>query len=122
MRKSHNFRELIIWKDAMELVQEVYLTTMNLTQEEKFGLKSQMERCAISLPSNIAEGAGRDTDKDFLRFLNIAMSSSYELETQLLLAHRLYSIDIEKTLDLLRAWQLKTGAFIRKIKSDYSPS
>jgi four helix bundle protein len=80
----HNFRELNSWKVSFDLVKDVYLISGRLPENERFGLKSQIQRCAVSIPSNIAEGSGRSTDKDFLYFLNSAIASSYELETQLL--------------------------------------
>lgn len=69
----------------MVLVKEIYLLTENLPSEEKFGLISQLRRCAVSIPSNIAEGAGRNNAKEFNQFLGISSGSCYELETQLIL-------------------------------------
>lgn len=73
----------------MDLTQLVYEISMKLPKEEKYELVSQIKRCAVSIPSNIAEGAGRGTDKDFKRFLEMALGSCNELETQLLLSVRL---------------------------------
>jgi four helix bundle protein len=81
----HNFKELIIWQKSMNLVKEVFFKMQYLPIEEKFGLQSQIQRSCISIPSNVAEGCGRSSDKDFARFLEIALSSAYELETQLIL-------------------------------------
>ncbi|NEV92745.1 four helix bundle protein [Psychroflexus sp. YR1-1] len=81
-----NFREYDIWIDAMQLVQDVYDLVDNFPSNEKFILSSQITRSAISIPSNIAEGASRATEKDFARFLEIALGSSFELETQLRIA------------------------------------
>ncbi len=92
----HNFRELKIWQKAREFVREIYQTTANFPSEEKFGLVTQMQRAAVSIPSNIAEGAGRGSNKDFSRFLNIANGSAYELETQIYLAYDLNYIDSNK--------------------------
>ncbi len=92
----HNFRELKIWQKAREFVKEIYQTTANFPSEEKFGLTSQMQRAAISIPSNIAEGAGRGSNKDFSRFLNIANASAFELETQIYLAYDLNYIESNK--------------------------
>ena len=83
----HNFKELKVWQEAMSLAKDVFVITRNFPSEEKFGLTSQINRCSVSLPSNIAEGAGRQSDKEFNQFLNIALGSSYELETQLLLSN-----------------------------------
>lgn len=96
----HNFKELKIWQKGRSIVKEIYLTVSNFPPEEKFALTSQMKRAVISIPSNIAEGAGRKTDKDFLRFLDIANGSAFELETHLYLAFDLDFID-EETLNNL---------------------
>ena len=81
-----NFRELDIWKNGILLVKKVYLLVNTFPSKEKYGLSSQMSRSAISIPSNIAEGCSRDSQKDFSRFLQIALGSSFELETQLLIS------------------------------------
>lgn len=86
--KIHNFKELQVWQKAMELVVFVYQLTGNFPREEKLGLISQIQRCAISIPSNIAEGCGRVSEKEFKHFISIAMGSSFELETQLILAFK----------------------------------
>ena len=80
-----NFRKLDVWIDSRSLVKEIYNLTSTLPQTEKFRLISQMNRCSISIPSNIAEGSSKDSQKDFIRFLQISLGSSYELETQLIL-------------------------------------
>jgi len=85
----HKLEELKIWNKAMEVAEEVYLLTANFPNEEKFGLISQLRRSAGSIPSNIAEGAGRNTNGEFKNFLGIANGSSYELFTQLLLSIKL---------------------------------
>ncbi|MCK5028011.1 MAG: four helix bundle protein [Bacteroidales bacterium] len=82
----HNFKELIVWQKARKLVKEIYLIVNSLPDEEKFGINSQIKRASVSIPANIAEGAGRNTDNDFGRFLDIANGSSFELETLLILA------------------------------------
>tara|TARA_R110000772_G_scaffold239999_1_gene352107 strand:+ start:124 stop:483 length:360 start_codon:yes stop_codon:yes gene_type:complete len=78
-----NFRDLEIWKDSIKLVKVVYELTSALPDTEKFGLISQMNRCSVSIPSNIAEGCSKDSQKDFIRFLQISLGSAFELETQL---------------------------------------
>ncbi len=93
----HNFKELNVWKESMSLTKEIYSTTKNFPTEEKFELTSQLNRCAVSIPSNIAEGAGRQSDKEFNQFLNIALGSSFELETQLLLSTDFNYISKEQT-------------------------
>lgn len=83
------YQKLEIWQLGVELVKHVYVITNSLPDEEKFGLTSQLRRSAVSIPSNIAEGYGRGSDKDFRRFLLIARGSLYELETQLIIASEL---------------------------------
>lgn len=89
----HNFKELIVWKKARELSRDLYLLTDKFPKSEFFGLVSQIRRAAISIPSNIAEGAGRGSDIDFCRFLDIAIGSAFELENQIYLAADLGFID-----------------------------
>ncbi len=102
---KHNFRELKIWKDSILVVKSIYLLTAELPDDEKFGLKSQIQRCAVSVPSNIAEGSGRTTSKDFRNFLNISLSSSYELETQLIIINELFKIEIVEIIEKLHEVQ-----------------
>jgi len=85
----HKLEELKVWNKAMEIAEQTYLLSAQFPREEKFGLTSQIRRSAVSVPSNIAEGAGRSTKGEFKNFLSIASGSSYELLTQLILAHRL---------------------------------
>ncbi|WP_187264457.1 four helix bundle protein [Pontibacter beigongshangensis] len=83
----HSFKDLKIWQRSMDLAKVVYETTANFPSNEKYGLTSQINRAAVSVPSNIAEGAGRNSTKEFAQFLSIALGSAFELETQLILAH-----------------------------------
>lgn len=83
-----NYHELQIWQKSMELAEVIYKTTCEFPAWEKFGLVSQLRRAAVSIPSNIAEGNMRNSDKDFLRFINMALGSLAEMETQLELAKR----------------------------------
>ncbi len=112
---KHNFRELKIWKDSMSLVKLVYLTTQNLPANEKFGLISQINRAAVSIPSNIAEGSGRSTEKEFMHFLNIAISSSFELETQLILISDLFEIDTSICIDKIVELQKMISGFKKSL-------
>ena len=91
MIKRH--RKLSVWQKAMELTEHIYMFTQLLPADERFGLITQMRRCSVSIPSNIAEGAARHSDKEFLRFLNIAKGSIAELETQVILCSRLYKLN-----------------------------
>jgi len=88
-----NFRKLEVWAEAVELVKEVYHISEKLPKDQKFGLTSQMRRAAISIPANIAEGACRRTAIDFARFLDIAMGSSFELETYIELIDKVYKTE-----------------------------
>ena len=81
-----NFRNLLIWQKSMILVTKIYTVTNNFPKEEVFRLTSQIKRSAISIPSNIAEGLGRESSQEFLRFLNISIGSLFELQTQLEIA------------------------------------
>lgn len=85
----NRFKELLVWQKAIDLAVDVYQVTEKLPKEERFGLISQINRCVVSIPSNIAEGAGRNTSKEFNNFLGIAQGSSFELDTQLIISNRL---------------------------------
>jgi four helix bundle protein len=98
-----HYRDLIAWQKAMDLVVQVYHCTEPFPQREIFGLTNQMRRAAVSVPSNIAEGQGRATSKDFAHFLFIARGSLQELETQIIIAHRLSYLDEGTNGNLLNA-------------------
>ncbi len=97
----NKYENLIVWKKAMDLVEEVYNLVKILPEDEKFGLTSQIKRCSVSIPSNIAEGAGRNSKKEFRNFLSYANGSTTELETQLLLLTRLGFVENENIEPLL---------------------
>jgi four helix bundle protein len=97
----HRFKNLKVWQTGIDLVVLVYQSTKKFPSEEKFGLTSQINRSVVSICSNIAEGAGRGTDKEFKNFLSIALASSFELETQLILGNRLNFISEEELAPLL---------------------
>ena len=92
----HTYQQLRVWQKAREFVKDIYLATEALPGEEKFGLTSQIRRAAVSIPSNIAEGCGFNSDKQVNRFLEMAVSSSCELETQLFLSMDLGYIQSNK--------------------------
>jgi len=92
----HNFKELKVWQAGIEICKSIFELTRQFPVEEKFGLISQMTRSAVSIPSNIAEGCGRKSNKEFHQFLNIALGSSFELETQLIIAKEFNYITTEK--------------------------
>jgi len=87
-----NYQDLIAWQRAMDLVEKVYALTQRFPKEEVFGLTAQLRRAVVSVPSNIAEGEGRKSKPEFVRFLSIAHGSLREVETQLLIAVRLHFI------------------------------
>ena len=94
--------KLDAWKNAMDLVDDIYKVTNNFPPDERFGLRSQMRRSAVSVPSNIAEGAARKGDAEFANFINIAKGSLSELETQLIISKRQnYVEDISELIDLV---------------------
>ncbi len=81
-----DFKSLKIWQKGINLVVDIYKISKEFPQEESYGLTSQMRRSAVSIPSNIAEGSGRNSDKEFKRFLDISLGSLFELETQIIIA------------------------------------
>ena len=102
----HNFRELKIWQRSMDLAEIIYKLTASFPREEKYGMISQLQRCAVSIPSNISEGAGRATNKQFKYFLEMSMVSCNELQTQLELSFR-FSYMEKEVLDKTAAEALQ---------------
>ena len=102
MRKHiYNFRDLLIWQKAMDLVERIYRVTQGFPKEELYGMTSQIRRSAISVPSNISEGHARRSTKAYLSFLSVAYGSLAELETQLILCNRLGYLRDESSEELL---------------------
>ena len=91
----HQFEKLKIWQKAMDIAVHVYEISLLLPNDEKFNIIHQIKKCAVSIPSNIAEGSGRNSNKEFLQFLGIANGSTFELITQLILAKRLKLVNEE---------------------------
>jgi len=89
----HNFKKLDIWIKSMSLVKEIYILTNKFPKSEQFGMISQIQRSAVSVPANIAEGSAKSSNKDFSRFLEISMGSACELETLIILSKNLNYID-----------------------------
>lgn len=113
------YRELIVWQKSMKLVTLIYQIAKNFPKTEKFGLTSQIQRCAISIPSNIAEGYGRNSLNDYIRFLNISNGSLYELQTQIEIAYNLKYIKKEIFMDVYedsREIERMMSSLIRKLK------
>jgi four helix bundle protein len=96
-----SFRDLVVWQKAMNLVELVYAISKSFPADERYALTSQLRRASVSVPSNIAEGYGRNSTLDYVRFLQIALGSSYELETQLELAVRLHFAGVDEVKDAL---------------------
>jgi four helix bundle protein len=88
-----NFRDLEVWQSSVLFVKKIYIITDSFPKEEKFGLVSQINRSAVSIPSNIAEGCSRTSQKDFSRFLQISLGSAFELETQIEIAKEIGFVD-----------------------------
>ncbi len=86
---NSDFKQLMVWQKAMSLVEDIYILIKSLPNEERFGLCDQMRRCSISIPSNIAEGHRRNSNKEFIHFISISRGSIAELETQLIICQRL---------------------------------
>lgn len=97
--KTH--KDLEVWKRAVDLSTEIYTKTKNFPKDELYGLTHQIRRAAVSIPSNIAEGAGRETNSEYLRFLYIARGSLMEVETQWIIAQRIGLIDENKYQELI---------------------
>lgn len=115
-----NFRELEVWKDARVLVKEIYTLTNSLPDSERYGLVSQINRCAVSIPANIAEGSAKYSQKDFVRFLQISLGSSYELETHVILCQDLdfISTDISSpVIKNIQSLQKRISSLIKYNKS-----
>ncbi len=119
-----DFRKLEIWKKGIELVKEIYLMTRDLPDTEKFGLISQMQRAAVSIPSNIAEGSSRNSEIEYKRFLEIAIGSSFELETQIIISTELGFKKPEQTnntIQELNALQKQINSLITLIAKSQQP-
>lgn len=113
----HKYKDLKVWQKALELTKLIYGITRNFPTEEKFGLTNQIRRASVSIPSNIAEGAGRNSDKEFIQFLAIAAGSCYEVETQLIIAIELkYTAEAEEVSKLIEEIQKMLFAFSNKLK------
>ena len=115
--KAH--KDLIVWQKSMELTRIIYTLTKRFPQGEIFGLTNQIRRAVVSIPSNIAEGFGRNSDKQFIHFLKIAKGSAAELETQLLISRDLSYLtakDAKSTLALYDEIARMLGALIRNIE------
>jgi len=106
---KHNFRKLVIWQEARELVKITYSITEKFPKTEIYGLSNQLQRCSVSIASNIAEGSARNSNKHFVQYLETALGSCFEYETQLICAFDLKYInnevfeEIEKNIQKIQA-------------------
>ena len=113
-----DYKNLNVWKESLDMVEEVYHLAAAFPKSELYALSDQIKRAAVSVPSNIAEGANRNTDKEFIQFLYIALGSASEVETQLILAQRLgYANSIEKQLNHLIIIRKMINALIKSLKN-----
>lgn len=117
-----NFKELITWQKGIEIVKKTYLLAKDLPREEKYGIISQMTRSAVSIPANIAEGSSRNSDKDYQRFLQIALGSAFELQTYLVVVKELKWVQAETVSpveNLLEEEIKMIHSFIKKLAVGY---
>lgn len=116
----HNLKELKIWHKAVDLATDVYRLTADFPKEEKYGLISQIRRSAVSISSNIAEGAGRNSDKEFTHFLGISNGSAYELQTQLIISRNLGIVnsELESILDKIDQIQKMNYSLQQKLNQN----
>ncbi len=115
------YKELIVWQKSMELVKEIYLLVKKLPKEETYALSDQIRRAVVSIPSNIAEGYGRKSKAEYIRFLDIARGSQYELETQIQICIMLEFInqaDAEKTFALISETGKMLNSLINKLQTN----
>ena len=113
------YRDLLVWQKSMALVTEVYKLSKLFPNEEVYGLTSQMRRCAVSIPSNIAEGYGRNSTSDYVRFLRVASASLYELQTQAEIALNLRYLkksDFDNLYESSREIERMLSSLVRKLK------
>lgn len=111
-------KDLDVWKSSIDLVEKIYSITSQFPIQEKFGLINQVQRSAVSIPSNIAEGAARNSNKDYTRFLYISLGSLSELETQLIIAERIKYINSREILKDITQIRKKLINLIKYLKNN----
>jgi len=115
-----NYKELLIWEKGIALVKAIYTISKKLPIEEKYGIVSQLTRAAVSIPANIAEGSSRNSDKDYARFIQIALGSAFEVQTYLVLIKEMNWIKTEEmnSIEILLEEEIKMlHSFIKKLIS-----
>ena len=118
------FRDLVVWQKSMKLAQRVHEVILHFPKEEQFGLCSQLSRCSVSIPSNIAEGYGRDGANEHIRFLYISLGSSNELETQMILSHDFHYLadsDFNNIMELNTEVNKMLSSLIFKLRHTETP-
>ena len=113
------YRDLVVWQKSMKMVQDVYRLTRDFPKEEIYGITAQIRKCSISIPSNIAEGYGRRSTQDYLRFLKISSGSLYELQTQLEIVFQLNYIakeDFDLIYEISREIERMLSSLITKLE------
>ena len=119
-QKARNHEDLHVWQRAMSLVVSLYGVLKSFPADERFGLVDQIKRSAVSIPSNIAEGAARQTSREFIQFLHIAAGSAAELDTQLIIAQRLgFSTAIESQLEELQIVRKQLNVIIASLREKH---
>lgn len=119
--KLQTYKELRVWQSSREFVKEIYLLCSRLPKSEQYGLSSQMQRAAVSIPSNIAEGYRRNNKGEYVQFLSISAGSAAELETQIILCGDIYGTDVAPLLEKLDYIQKMLTSLINKLKLDPKP-
>ncbi len=120
MSEIKSYKDLLVWQKGIEIVKEIYLICKDLPKDEVFGLQSQMKRASISIPSNIAEGYGRNYTQNYIQFIKIARGSLLELETQIIISKELDLISddkFDKIINLITEENKMLNAFIKSISS-----
>lgn len=115
-KKMRTHKDLDIWKLAMELVTDIYKRTRTFPKEEIYGLTSQLRRCAISIPSNIAEGAARGSKKEYVHFLYVSLGSLSEFETQIIISENLEYLKSDEMIKQVEILRRKMLNFIKDLK------
>jgi len=116
MSKSTTHKDLDIWKQGIEFVESIYKITSNFPKEEMYGLTAQLRRAAVSYPSNIAEGAARSSQKEYIQYLYISLASLSEIETQLIISKRLNYLKENDLFEQINALRKMTLGLIRYLK------
>ena len=117
MPSVKSFRDLKVWQKPFDLAEKIYQIGSQLPSAEKFGIASQIHRAAVSIPSNIAEGASRNNRREYIQFVGIARGSAAELETQLLLLQKVYGLGLDKELQILDEVQRMLTRLSQKLRA-----